>query len=73
MEIKINDIIEHEDGSATLEMDVDAELIQLAVQEFIVNALKNAIESDPKLSKAVKAEKLDCSNCSCNCDGDHSK
>ena len=73
MEIKVKDVIEHEDGSATLEIDVDEELIQMAVQELIINALKKAIESDEKLSKTVKVEKPDCSNCSCNCDGDHSK
>jgi hypothetical protein len=51
MQFKITEIVENEDGSADIKVDVDADLMKLIVQEGFMSILKQALET-------IRAEKL---------------
>lgn len=42
--VEVLNIIENEDGSANVELDLDAEAVKLLVQEGFISILKNHIE-----------------------------
>ena len=42
--VEVLNIIENEDGSANVELDLDAEAVKLLMQEGFISILKNHIE-----------------------------
>jgi hypothetical protein len=44
--IIVKEITEHEDGSATLDLDLDSESLRLLVEEGITSLLKKAIDNE---------------------------
>lgn len=44
--IVVKEVTEHEDGSATLDLDLDSESLRLLVEEGITSLLKKAIDNE---------------------------
>jgi hypothetical protein len=44
--LTIEDVVEHEDGSATLTIDMDNEMLQSLLQYAVINILTQAVEED---------------------------
>ena len=44
-EIKVMDIVEHEDGSATIHLEMDSEAKSLLIEAGIVNLLQQYLEN----------------------------
>ena len=44
-EIKVMDIVEHEDGSATIHLEMDSEAKSLLIEAGIVNLLEQNLEN----------------------------
>jgi|TARA_E500000318_G_scaffold17454_1_gene17721 hypothetical protein len=44
-EIKVTDIVEHEDGSATMHLEMDSEAKSLLIEAGIVNLLEQYLEN----------------------------
>jgi hypothetical protein len=42
--MKINEVIEHEDGSATLNVELEAEEVRLLIQDSILRAITEYIK-----------------------------
>ena len=48
MKIEVKEIIENEDGSATIEMEVDAEANKIILEKFFTDALTKIAKKDEK-------------------------
>ena len=46
MDIEVIEVIEHEDGSATLQIDMDNEALTALLQSALLNAIKKGLEID---------------------------
>jgi len=44
--MKITEITEHEDGSATLSLELDTEEVKLLIQDSILRAIKESIKQE---------------------------
>ena len=44
MDIVVTEVIEHEDGSATLQIDMDNEAVAALLQSALLNAIKKGLE-----------------------------
>ena len=49
MNIKVEEVIENEDGSATLQLDLDNEALSSLLEIAVVTALREAIECNQPL------------------------
>ena len=49
MNIKVEEVIENEDGSATLQLDLDNEALSSLLEIAVVTALREAIERNQPL------------------------
>ena len=56
MDIVVTEVTEHEDGSATLQIDMDNEALTALLQSALLNAIKKGMEMEEKKYEPEQTE-----------------
>lgn len=59
MKVEVTNVVENEDGSANVDLFIDDEFIQMAVQYYIVHLMEEHMKNNPEMVEFVEVDNDD--------------